>query len=88
MKKILLLSVLLLTGCTQGEELTCNLNGKTLEYQMKDGIIKSYKIDGTKASQKDVDELNGTYFTSSKNNEEGRIALKNYIENKNGNCNY
>ena len=35
-----------------------------------------------------VDELNGEYFTTTTNNEEGKIALKNYIEQIGGTCDF
>ena len=51
-------------------------------------MISSYTLDGEKQSQSTVDELNGTYFTSSTDNEEGKVTLKNYVESQNGTCNF
>lgn len=90
MKKILLItiSLFLLTGCNQGEELTCTIDNKEAIFTMKNGIITSYTLDGQKQSQSIVDELNGTYFTSSTNNDEGKEALQNYVNENNGSCNW
>ncbi len=90
MKKILLIivSLFLLTGCDQGEKLTCEIDNKEAIFTMKNGIITSYTLDGQKQSQSEIDELNGTYFTSSTNNEEGKEALQNYITSNNGSCNW
>ena len=89
MKKILLIIValFLITGCDKGEQLTCTINNKEAIFTMKNGIITSYTLDGQKQSQNEVDELNGTYFTSSTNNEEGKEALQNYVNSLNGSCN-
>ncbi len=90
MKKILLIIValFLITGCDKGEQLTCTINNKEAIFTMKNGIITSYTLDGQKQSQNEVDELNGTYFTSSTNNEEGKEALQNYVNSLNGSCNW
>ena len=90
MKKILLIIValFLITGCDKGEQLTCTINNKKAIFTMKNGIITSYTLDGQKQSQNEVDELNGTYFTSSTNNEEGKEALQNYVNSLNGSCNW
>lgn len=89
MKKILLgLSVIVLAGCTaSGEEVTCNVNGQTETYVIKNGMIEDLTIDGKKQSSADVDELNGIYFTSAKNNDELKQMLDNYIAKKGGSCN-
>ena len=55
---------------------------------MKDGMITSYKLDGKAQSSSVVDEINGTYFTSSTNNEEGKETLKKYVSSLNGSCNF
>lgn len=90
MKKILLIIValFLITGCDKGEQLTCTINNKEAIFTMKNGIITSYTLDGQKQSQNEIDELNGTYFTSSTNNEEGKEALQNYVNSLNGSCNW
>ncbi len=89
MKKILLIiSLILLTGCTKGEELTCTIDNKKAIFTMKNGIITSYTLDNENKSQSEIDELNGTYFTSSTNNEEGKEALQKYVNSLNGNCNW
>ena len=89
MKKILLIiSLILLTGCTKGEELTCTIDNKKAIFTMKNGIITSYTLDNENKSQSEIDELNGTYFTSSTNNEEGKKALQKYVNSLNGNCNW
>ena len=54
---------------------------------MKDGIVSSYILDGKSISKSEVDELNGTYFTGSKTNEEGKVVLKNYVSSLGGSCN-
>lgn len=89
MKKILLgLFVIVLAGCTSGgEEVICNVNGQTETYVIKNGMIEDLVIDGKKQSSADVDELNGIYFTSAKNNDELRQMLDNYIAKKGGSCN-
>ena len=89
MKKILLIiPLILLTGCTKGEEITCNIDNKKAIFTMKNGIITSYTLDNKNKSQSEIDELNGTYFTSSTNNEEGKEALQKYVNSLNGNCNW
>lgn len=90
MKKlfIILLGVFTLTGCTKGEEFICTINNQEAIFEMKDGMITSYKLDGKNKSHSEIDEINGTYFTSSTNNEEGKIALKKYVSSLNGSCNF
>ena len=87
MKKIsVLLFILLLVGCTKGEEITCNIEGKKAIFQLKNGMITSYKLDGKKVSKSEIDEINGTYFTSSTNNEEGKNVLNDYVYELGGTC--
>ena len=87
MKKIILcLGILLLTGCTSGEEITCTNNGSKEVYTLKDGLIESLTIDGEKQSQSVVDELNGTYFTSTVTNDEAKTVLEGYISSMGGSC--
>lgn len=90
MKKLLipLFGILLLTGCTKGEIYTCQIDGKEAAFELKNGIISSYTLDGKKQPQSTVDELNETYFTSSVDNEEGKVTLKNYVESQNGICDF
>ena len=87
MKKIsVLLFILLLVGCTKGEEITCNIEGKKAVFQLKNGMITSYKLDGKKVSKSEIDEINGTYFTSSTDNEEGKNVLNDYVYELGGTC--
>ena len=87
MKKIILcLSIFLLAGCTNGEEVSCDNNGSKEVYTLKDGIVQSLTIDGKKQSQDVIDELNGTYFTSTTNNEEAKTVLSGYISSMGGTC--
>ncbi len=88
MKKILLIIVglFILTGCDKGEEITCTINNEEAIFTMKNGIITSYTLNGQKQSQSEIDEINGTYFTSSTNNEEGKEALQTYVNSLNGSC--
>lgn len=90
MKKLLipLFGIILLTGCTKGETYTCEIDGEKAIFELKDGMISSYTLNSKKQSQSTVDDLNGTYFTSSTNNEEGKVTLKNYVESQNGTCNF
>lgn len=90
MKKILLIAVtlFLLTGCDKGEELKCTINNEEALFTMKNGMITSYTLDGQNQPQSTIDELNGTYFTSSTNNQEGKEALQNYVNSQNGSCNW
>ncbi len=89
MKKILLIiPLLLLTACTKGEQITCTIDNKEAIFTMKNGIITSYTLDNKAKSQSEIDELNGTYFTSSTNNEEGKETLQNYVNSLNGSCNW
>lgn len=88
MKKLILLTILLLTGCTQAETLNCTVDNKPAIFTMKDGLITSYQINGEKGTNSQVDELNGEYFTTTTNNEEGKVALKNYIEQNGGTCDF
>lgn len=87
MKKIgVLLFLILLVGCTKGEKITCTIEGKKAIFQLKNGIIISYKIDGKELSKSEIDEINGTYFTSSTNNEEGKNVLNDYVNELGGTC--
>lgn len=88
MKKyvVILLGFMLLTGCTKGEEVTCTINNKKAIFTLKDGIVTSYKLDEKNAKNSEIDEINGTYFTSATNNEEGKIALNNYVNSLGGTC--
>ncbi len=93
MKKLLIimLGVFLLTGCgstDKGEELTCYIDNKEAVFTLKDGVLTSFTLDGKKQSASTVDEINGTYFTSSTNNEEGKEALINYIISVEGSCDF
>lgn len=89
MKKILIiLTLFVLTGCTKGEEYTCTINGKQAIFTLKNGIVTSYTLDNQKQNQSLIDEINGTYFTSSTTNEEGKEALNNYVISLNGSCNF
>lgn len=89
MKKVLLLGILALalSGCASaGEEFTCTIDGKEAVFTMQDGMITGYELDGKKASTAEIDELNGTYFTSATNNEEGKAALEDYVLSEGGSC--
>ena len=87
MKKLIILFILVLTvGCSKGEEITCNIEEKKATFTLKNGIIDNYKLDNKKISQSEIDEINGTYFTSSTNNDEGRIILNNYVNELGGTC--
>ena len=89
-KKILVLIVggLLLTACGgPSKEITCTIGGQDAIFTLKDGIIKEYTFNGAKMGQSVVDGINGEYFTSAKNNEEGEKALNTYIATVNGSCN-
>jgi len=90
MKKLLILvaGVFMLTACG-GETLdvNCKIGGKDAIFTLKNGMVSSYTLDGSKMSRSVVDEINGEYFTSAKNNEEGETALNNYIRSINGSCN-
>ena len=91
MKKILIImfAVFILTGCTNsGEQFTCIINNSEAVFTIKDGIITSYTLDGEKKIRSTIDEINGTYFTSSTNTEEGKAALTNYVNSLNGSCNF
>ena len=87
MKKIsILIFVLLLSGCTKGEKVTCNIEGKKAIFELKNGIVTSYKLDDKEISKSEIDEINGTYFTSSTNNEEGKRVLDDYVNELGGTC--
>ncbi len=88
MKKLfLIMSLLVLSGCSKGENMECTVNGKKAIFTLKDGIVSSYTLDGKSISRLEIDELNGTYFTGSKTNEEGKAVLKNYVSSLGGSCN-
>ena len=79
----------LITGCGNsgvGEEITCQIDGKETIFTLKDGIVTKFTYDGVNASKLDIDELNGEYFATATNNEEGKEALNNYIKSVNGTC--
>lgn len=89
MRKILMvlgLGLVLLTGCDKGDEITCTVDSKEAKIVLKNGLISSYTLDGTKKSSSDIAEINGEYFTSSINNDEGKEALKVYMQSINGSC--
>ena len=83
---ILTLVIFLLAGCTSGEEVTCQNNNKEEIYTLKDGIVESLTIDGEKQSSEIVDELNGTYFTSTTTNEEAKEVLNELVGSNGGVC--
>lgn len=85
---VLMAGAFLLTACG-GEtiDVSCNVEGKKADFTLKNGMVSSYTLDGTKMSQSVIDEINGEYFTSSKDNEEGKTALNTYIQSVNGSCN-
>ena len=89
MKKIFILGIMLflLSGCSNGEEFSCTVNGKNATITLKDWLITSYILDGSKKSQSEIDEINGEYFTSATNNEEGKDALNRYMLSVAGSCN-
>ena len=87
MKKITIVFLLLLTaGCTKGEEITCNIEGKKAIFTLKNARIDNYKLDDKKIKKSEIDEINGTYFTSSTNNEEGKRVLNSYVFELGGTC--
>ena len=89
MKKGLLVlvgCVVLLTGCSSGEEVTCKIGGKDAIFTLKNGIVASYTFDGVKMDQATIDEINGEDFTSAKDNKEGKEALEIYMQSVNGSC--
>lgn len=90
MKRILFVGFLMfmLSGCTSsGEEVSCIVEGKEAVFILKDGMVTSYVLDGKSISGSEIDEINGTYFTSATNNEEGKTALNNYVQSIGGSCN-
>lgn len=86
-KVIILLSLFTLTACTQGEDVTCTVNGKTEVYNIKDGLVEGLTVDNDKKDMADVDELNGTYFTSAKDNEDLKKLIYDYVSQRGGKCN-
>lgn len=87
MKKFVLLFLpFLLLGCSNGEVFKCNIKGKEAIFTLKDGIISKYELDGKRASNREIDEINGLNFTSSKNNEEGKKLLDDYVNSLGGYC--
>lgn len=90
MKKIIfVLLVLFITGCSSSgntDTINCIIDNKNAEITLKDGMVVKYTLNGKEESQKNIDEINGLYFASATNNEEGREALNNYISTVNGSC--
>lgn len=89
MKKIVFIFLLLfVTGCSsvEGEEVNCVVDGKKAVFWLNDGIVVKYTLNGKDNSQSTIDEINGIYFTSATNNDEGKEALTNYIQSVNGSC--
>lgn len=89
-KKLLIVLTfgLLLTGCGgETKDVSCTIGGKDAIFTLKNGIISSYTFNGTKMKKSVIDEINGEYFTSAKNNEEGVSALNTYIATVGGSCN-
>lgn len=86
-KNLLVLCLFILTGCSKGENMECTINGKKAIFTLKNGIVSAYVLDGKSKGRSEIDELNGTYFTSSKTNEEGKLVLKNYVSSIGGSCN-
>lgn len=87
MKKVLLFLIMIFfVGCLNKKEIVCNIEGKKAVFVLKDGIISSYKLDNEKISRSIIDEINGTYFTSSKNDEDGIRILNEYVGGLGGSC--
>lgn len=90
MKKLFVLGigVLFLTACGgETEEVTCTVDGKEAIFTLKEGMVYSYSLGGNKIKSSEIDEINGEYFTSATNNEEGKEALNTYINSVGGSCN-
>jgi len=89
MKKIFVLGIMLflLSGCAGGEDVSCTVDGKDAVFTLKDGVVTSYVLGGDKVDQSKIDEINGEYFTSATNNEEGKEALNRYMLSVGGSCN-
>lgn len=88
MKKILVLGfcLFLTLGCSKGEEVNCTIKGKKAVFTLKNGIITSYVLNNENQAKTKIDDINGEYFTTSDNNDEGKLALKNYVESLGGDC--
>ena len=85
---VVLIGGLLLTACGgETKEVTCKIGGKDAIFTLKNGIVSDYTFNGVKIEQAVIDEINGEYFTSAKNNEEGVSTLNKYIATVNGSCN-
>lgn len=87
MKKILLFLVMIVfIGCSNKKEIVCNIEGKKAVFVLKNGIVASYKLDNEKVSRSLIDEINGAYFTSSKNDDDGIRILNEYVGGLGGSC--
>lgn len=88
MKKLIILifAVVLTAGCSKGEEVSCTIEGKEAIFTLKNGIVSNYKLDGKEVKKSEIDEINGTYFTSSTDNEEGKKVLTTYVNELGGTC--
>ena len=90
MKKLLILGLFtfMLCGCGGGQAFDCTINGEGVTVTLKDnGMVYKYVVDGKEATQEEIDEINGEYFTGVTSLAEGKQALGSFIQTKGGNCN-
>ncbi len=90
MRKIFLLfifSILLLTGCSSIEELTCDIGSTTVTVTVKNGKIISYidKIEGDLDSE-GIAQLNESYLKDITSNTDAINKLRDVIATMGGNC--
>ena len=90
MRKLFLLfifSILLLTGCSLEEELTCDISSTTVTVTVKNGKIISYvdKIKGDLDSE-GINQLNESYLKDITSNTDAINKLRDVIASIGGNC--
>lgn len=90
MRKVFLLfifSVLLLTGCSSVEKLTCDIGTTTVTVTVKSGQIISYvdKLKGDLDSEK-IEQLNEFYLKDITSNTDAINKLRDVIATMGGNC--
>ena len=85
---ILILMLLITTGCSKNKTLTCTYNNESVKYEIKDGkIINAYTVTGSgtkKATEEELEVMKSTYNSNS--NEETIENIKSIFELVDATC--
>jgi len=89
MKKIFLLiiGILLLTGCSTSDKITCDIGNTVVDITLKQGKIINYKdkIKGELTTE-EINRLNKSYLNEITNNNDAINKLKDVIAEMGGMC--